>query len=333
MQKSNLLGPVYLDQNIISELRAGKSHRDPILWSIRQLQEAGATIVYSMTHIDECRASDQPHSFIEALNTIDAHLLKREGADCAEISLWPAQAAEFLIGVDDATDEAAHQMNNFLKFLHFTAGWLDELEASSLLNEVITSFEMFWEELLREVPSTIKLQLEAKNNEMLSCARDVPLSQLKDEGSTHLKTLRAELPQSYAQLDAVPAEDLVEFLFCRLPQEDETAIRLTFPKGFWAKVENREEGQIVGLALLLFHMGAVRDNRVWTGPIASRHKHYLGQFRDGQHIEEASRCSLFATFDQRAARLARAVYSYAGATTEVALLRRTSISDEKGDQA
>ncbi|ATX64456.1 hypothetical protein BG454_00250 [Roseinatronobacter bogoriensis subsp. barguzinensis] len=71
---------------------------------------------------------------------------------------------------------------------------------------------------------------------------------------------------------------------------------------------------------MLFALGIVRDRRVSSKGRARREKHFLGQFRDCQHIEAASRCAAFITFDKGAARLAGAAYAHAGVKTAVCFL-------------
>lgn len=113
---------------------------------------------------------------------------------------------------------------------------------------------------------------------------------------------------------------MVEFVFGLLDDPDRDEFLKLHPRGFWTDAVGREEGNLTGFAFLLFALGIVRDKRVSSKGRARREKHCLGQFRDCQHIEAASRCAAFITFDKGAARLAKATYAYAGAATQVICL-------------
>ena len=115
----------------------------------------------------------------------------------------------------------------------------------------------------------------------------------------------------------MPAEDVALYIISCLDDNEKNAIQDQLPQGFWSNIASREEGALSGFAFMLFMCGLIRDKRVRTKGRARREKHFLGQFRDCVHIENAARCAVFVTFDKGAARLAKAVYSYAGIQTEV----------------
>jgi hypothetical protein len=110
-------------------------------------------------------------------------------------------------------------------------------------------------------------------------------------------------------------------MFSCLDERDRTALEKQFPQGFWSELDGRETGALAGLAFMLFMCGLVRDKRVKKGSTERRAQHFLGQFRDGVHIENAARCAVFITCDKGAARLARALYAYAGVKTQVVKLQ------------
>jgi len=132
--------------------------------------------------------------------------------------------------------------------------------------------------------------------------------------------IRARLPENYAQLDAIPADQVVEFVLGVLDDPDRDELLKLYPRCFWTDAHGRKEGKRTGFAFMLFALGIVRDKRVSSKGRTRREKHFLGQFRDCQHIEAASRCAAFITFDKAAARLAKATYAYAGGATQVICL-------------
>jgi hypothetical protein len=152
---------------------------------------------------------------------------------------------------------------------------------------------------------------------------NLPFEQAREEWKGGWAKLRERLPASFAQLDEVPDEQAVSFLFSCLDERDRELTQNQFPTGFWSKLEMRETGELTGLAFMLFLCGLVRDRRVKRGPNESRIQYFRGQFRDAVHIENAARCAMFITCDKGAARLARSLYAYAGVETQVVELKIT----------
>ncbi|MDO6589397.1 MULTISPECIES: hypothetical protein [Rhodobacterales] len=111
----------------------------------------------------------------------------------------------------------------------------------------------------------------------------------------------------------------VDFLISLLSDKERQGFVETYPKNFAA---NRllENGELAGFALALFGMGLTKNKGEFTG---RKQREFRSQLRDTQHIEEASRCEVFVTFDKEAAKLARSVFAYAGFATEVVLLAHT----------
>ncbi len=208
-------------------------------------------------------------------------------------------------------------MEGMLKPLHFAADWLGEVDAKDLQDEIVSEMDVFWASIETELPETTHGALRAAKDALAQEIRNIPLQNLQDENRELQSKLRARLPQSYAQLDEIPAKDVVSYVFSCLDDAEQTEIQQQFPPGFWSKPEDRKDGALAGFAFMLFFMGIVRDGRVRRKERKRREKHFLGQFRDCLHIEEASRCAVFLTFDVGAARLAKAVYSYAGVATHV----------------
>ena len=317
MANGDLPTSIYLDQNVFSRMQAGAVEREIVLDLLNSLRKKGAIFVYSMTHVDECRDSDNPEAFVDIIESISAHYIEQYAATDTKITVSPKRARELILAEVDIAEEAARLMEKLLMPMHFAAGWLDATDSKAIQEELLESILSFWKSLENQLPREMLDLLADGKGEMLRSIIDMPLQQIKEENLELGKRFRELLPKNYAQLDAVPADKVVEYMLSRLDENEQTGIRNSYPPQFWAAVNIRDEGALSGFAFMLFMMGLVRDPRVKKRDTQRRAKHFLGQFRDCQHIEAASRCAKFVTFDKGAARLAKAVYAYAGVATEV----------------
>ena len=281
------------------------------------MAQKGAIFVYSMLHVEECRASDRPDVFVEIMEELSAYLLEPANAADRELVLSARRARDLVLAERDCTDEAMRRMEDLLKPFHFAAGWLGEVEAQDLREEMVTEMDAFWTSLEKEVEVPAYEVLRAAKDEMSQLIQNLPIQRLRDDSQEWLSKLRASLPTNYAQLDEIPAEDIVSYIFSCFDEAEKRQFQRQFPPGFWSEIEGREEGALTGFAFTLFLIGLVRDRRVRKKNRTDREKHFLGQFRDCNHIELAARCAMFVTFDAGAARLAKAIYCYAGVATKV----------------
>lgn len=311
---------VYLDQNVLSKLREGDPASDDLQFILSQLSTHGAVFVYSTIHVDECRASGRPDTFVRALDTLSARFIEPSAARDHRVTLLHGRAEELILASPDITHETSRRMEDLLKPMHFAMGWLDGVDAASLRDEMVQGIEEFWGALAEELPSEMHDWLVEGKGTILDAINGMPLEQIRSERNDWFERVRSRLPENHAQLLAVPADQVVDWVFSRLEHTDQEQFERLFPRKFWADVDGREEGSLAGFAFMLFLLGIVRDRRVSSKGRARREKHFLGQFRDCQHIEEASRCAAFITFDKGAWRLAKAAYAYAGVETEVIYL-------------
>lgn len=322
--------PIYIDQNILSHLRSGKAAREELVSLLRALEEKNAVFVYSMTHVDECRDSLQPEMFVEVMEELPFYLVEFNNASDRQITLSLGRARELLLKTEDVTHHAKRLIEDLIYVFHFASGWLGETEAKELKNEIAAEIEEFWETLRRDVDceelgpelgGQAMHALSAAQSEMGALLKSMSFEQIRDEWQKGLIALKERLPANYAQLDEIPDEEAVSFVFSCLKEEDRKAVQSRFPHGFWNRLESRETGELAGLAFMLFMCGLVRDRRTKKGSTESRMKHFRGQFRDGVHIENAARCAVFITCDKGAARLARSLYAYTGIATKVVELQ------------
>lgn len=317
---------VYLDQNILSHLREGMSARGELVELFGKLQEKNAVFVYSMTHVDECRASARPEQFVEVMEELPLYLMEFQNASDQQSTVSLGKARELLLEPEDATHHAKRLIEDGLQIFHFASGWLGKTEAHELKGEIAAEVADFWENLRHDVDWDLlgselgeqaKRALSASQAEMSALIENMPFEQIRDEWQKGMIGLKERLPANYAQLDEIPDEKAVAFVISCLEDRGRKAVQSQFPQGFWSDPESRKTGELAGLAFMLFMCGLVRDRRVKKGNSESRMKHFRGQFRDGVHIENAARCAVFITCDKGAARLARSVYAYSGVETKV----------------
>jgi len=310
----------YLDQNVLSRLREGEPGSDLLRDALNKMGAQGVVFVYSMIHVDESRASGSPEAFVGALSAISAWYIEPQAHDGHRVALSAGRAEELLLADRDLLHEASRTMENLLKPMHFAMGWLDGVDETSLREELVEGVNEFWDALEMELPEENRIQLTGGKRAMLASISDIPLEKVRGEAEVSIDRIRARLPENYAQLDAIPADQVVEFVLGVLDDPDRDELLKLYPRGFWTDAHGREEGNLTGFAFMLFALGIVRDKRVSSKGRARREKHFLGQFRDCQHIEAASRCAALITFDKGAARLAQATYAYAGVATQVICL-------------
>jgi hypothetical protein len=322
--------PVYIDQNILSHLREGKSAKEELVGVLSKLQERNAVVVFSMTHVDECRASSQPEQFVEVMEELPVYLMEFENACDQQSTLSLGRARELLLEPEEPTHHAKRLIENLLHVMHFASGWLGKTEAQKLKAEMAAEMVDFWETIQRDVDCDVlgselggqaKHVLSAAEGEMGTLIESMSFEQFRDEWETAWIKLKERLPANYAQLDEVPDEKAVSFVLSCLEDRDREAVQSQYPQGFWSNPESRKTGELAGLAFMLFMCGLVRDRRVKKGNTESRMQYFRGQFRDGVHIENAARCPVFITCDKGAARLARSLYAYTGIETKVVELQ------------
>lgn len=310
----------YLDQNVLSRLRKGEPGSDLLRSALNKMDAQDVMFVYSMIHVDESRASGRPDAFVEALNAISAWCIEPRTHEDQRVALSSARAEELILADRDLLHEAARTLENLLKPMQFAMGWLGGVDATCLREELVEGVNEFWGALERELPKENRVQLTGGKRAMLDAISGIPLEKVRGEAGVWFDRIRARLPENYAQLDAISADQVVEFVLGHLDDPDRDGFLKLYPRGFWTDPRGREEGDLTGFAFMLFALGIVRVKRVSSKNRSRREKHFLGQFRDCLHIEAASRCAAFITFDKGAARLAKATYAHAGVATQVILL-------------
>ena len=113
--------------------------------------------------------------------------------------------------------------------------------------------------------------------------------------------------------------DRVDHVLSMLNQQENDVFLTQYPRHF-AQLRNLSVGEITGFAFYLFSLGLISRKGKFSG--SRQLQKFNAQFRDALHIEEASRCDVFLTFDKDASDLAASTLSYAGFSTQVVLLNK-----------
>jgi hypothetical protein len=310
---------VYLDQNVYSRLREGEPLRENLLERFGNLATAGALFVYSDLHIEECRASDRPASFVAAFEAISASWCDFDSAAKTPFEPVSIYALEKLRAPWDAAEGMTQLIYNLTRIPQFAAGWSGEHGADNLRRDLEDEVTAFIQTCRKHDPLFAAIVAPMLQQRLPEILNDLDLQALRADARVNYERLAEKLP-NFAQLDQMPDEDVVQYIFNCLDAEGRSHVSLQFPRGFWSDPAQRKIGAFTGFAFKLFMMGLTREKKVKSKGISKRQRYFIGQFRDCRHIENAARCATFMTFDKGAARLARATYAYAGIETNVCLL-------------
>ena len=213
--------PVYLDQNILSHLRVGKSARGELTALLKRWEEHNVVYVCSMTHVAECRDSLQPETFAEVLETLPVYLMDFQNPSDRQCSLSLGQARDLLLEPEDLSHHATRLVEEMLNVLHFASGWLGKAEAQDLKEDMAVSMAAFWDNLREDVDwetlgldlcEEVKSSLPMIGEEMISLINDLPFEQARQEWVKEFVELRKRLPANYAQLDDMPDKEAVSFV-------------------------------------------------------------------------------------------------------------------------
>lgn len=118
--------------------------------------------------------------------------------------------------------------------------------------------------------------------------------------------------------DMDPTEK-VAHLFSTLDEESRDEIEEKYPLHFATK-RPLASGELTVFSFLLFTLGLTKRKGKFSG--TRQLQKFAAEFKDAMHIEDASRCDCFFTFDEDASRLAASTLSYAGFPTQVVHLAR-----------
>lgn len=297
--------PFYLDQNVLSQLQPDSPQREDMLSMLNVVRDGGGGFVYSYIHVDEILASGRPEVFVAILEELDARYVDLKQGDFEVSSDSPRQV---ILEDDGTTAEARNALMQALKLSQYAMEWMPRVDAEELVEELGDGIESYIQRL-DSVPPSKRVGLQKLAENCGDQVRSLNLDMLRKRDARAREELKEKLPRSQAEIDQIPDEECVEFLFERA---GDSAIVRSFPKHDW-DIYRRSDGSVTGLAFVLYAMGLVRAKDAEKGEF----KPFVSQFRDCMHIDFAAHCAAFVTFDRKAARLARAVYSYVGTPAKV----------------
>lgn len=210
-------------------------------------------------------------------------------------------------------NKSAAFLKSQLTVLQFAMGWLGELEAKDLMDELEAEVDLWLQELHSE--SEGLLDTTVFRRELIKILHSIDIEELKRESIEQAPKTEAEWLEKYSRIDNLPANKVADYILEEIGHEAAKEIRERFPKSAWPEGGYEENGTLTGLAFFLFTQGVGRNRKVKSGNQSSRRKGLRSQFHDCQHIEAAARCTFFLSNDRGAVKLAQAAYAYAGVST------------------
>ena len=311
--EEKVTGTIYLDQNIISHLREGQPVKEELLRVLGAIQEQGIIYVYSDVHVEECRAFANPEQYVEVLDALDAYYLQPVERLGQHREATTHMADDLILSETDFANKSLELLNNTMVLIQYGLGWLSEVEAEELMQELKADVEWWAEECERETLGFISAS--SVREQLLGSLFSLDLEKLKREGIEQQPKTDREWNHRFGKLDKLGPEDVVEFLFSENDHQAAQQLRSMFPKRAWPNGAYKERGALTGLSFFLFTQGVGRDSKVKKGRQSNRRKRFQAQYRDCRHIEEAAGCDIFLSLDAGAIKLAQAAYAYAGVRT------------------
>ncbi|SFL26521.1 hypothetical protein SAMN04488518_1356 [Pseudovibrio ascidiaceicola] len=309
---------IYLDQNILSNLREGEPARDELLRTLKHYQKHEPIFVYSQVHVEECRAFHDPDQFVRVIDEIKGFYIQPSERFEHNFEISPNRAKDLMLSKPDLASKAQEYISELLVLAQYVVGWLGKLESKELQQELEKSIDLLVPELQRETFGL--LDVVSFRQILLESLRSIDLDKHKSDALHQQPQTTCEWNERFNQIDNLASDNVVEFIFSELGDEAKRRLIDTFPQKNWPNGPYANNGALVGLTFLLFTQGVGRDPKVKKGNQSTRRKRFRAQFRDCRHIEEAARCDLFLSNDSGAIKLAQAAYAYAGVSTEARVL-------------
>lgn len=318
---------IYLDQNIINDLRDGESSKDGLSDFLKSLQQPGAMLVYSDVHLEECRAFYDPDQYAKALDENSFFYMPScEKLDSAVVAQCGV-ARKLICSPPDFFDRSNGLLLWFLPIIQYISGWLGDVEAEDIKNDLIKEVDLWISDLERELRDLVDVRelhglvdVRELRGKLLETVNSIDLEKNKLEAASAYPTSKKAWNERYARLDRLAPGDVFDHIMSEIGGAQAASLRENFPKGCWPKEPYRTVGTLAGLAFLFFMYGVHRDSGVRRSSQQNRIARFLAQFRDCRHIEAAARCDLFVSNDAGARKLACVTYAHAGVPTQVASL-------------
>lgn len=272
-------------------------------------------IAFSDVHIFEMQGNHEEYSTL--LNELDAVFVRNPGQINRlynPISSLDPAVPEERFAENFKFNSAYNAMEAMLAPIHHVLGGRREISMEQIADEAEAN-------IAKELKQLLSSQSDGDHTEIWKSLEKTTASLASIEAAKGWQKRDAQV--SAARLgDPMREMDPVEKVHHVLSKLDETErpwFTELYPEKF-AQLRVLKSGELAGFALALFAMGLTKQKGFFTG--SRQEQNFAAQFRDTRHIEEASRCDVFMTYDQDARELAASTFAYAGFPTKTILLRK-----------
>lgn len=271
-------------------------------------------IAFSDVHVREMRDNHEEYSAL--LKELDAVFVRNPGQVHGRhdriSSLDPAIPEERFAAHFEFLS-AFNAFDSMLKPMHHLLGGRRDKSIDQIARETEGEISEALEELLAHEP-------EGHFAPNLSPLREATEYLTSIEAA---KGWEAIDDQVSASRDGDPMREMNPFekvlhVLSKLDEAERHKFMELYPERF-AQLRVLKVGDLAGFAFALFSMGLTKRKGIFSGKHQTQN--FAAQFRDAQHIEEASRCDWFVTSDLGASELAASTLGYAGFPTRTILLR------------
>lgn len=303
---------LYLDTCVFSELLK------PDAIALRQLFGASPDrIAFSDVHIAEMRANHKEYAIL--LNELDAVFVRNPGQVHGRhdriSSLDPAVPEERFAKFFD-NSPAYEAIFEMLAPIHHVMGGMREKTMDQVATETEGAVLNSLIKLFGSEPVGNLVDLSTALKRGTESLTSINVTEIRKAVADQFSAARVGDPMR----EMNPIER-VHHVLSKLDQEGKRCFVDKYPEKF-AQLRVLETGDLSSFAFALFGMGLTKRKGKFTGPRQSQN--FAAQFRDSQHIEEASRCDCFITFDEDASVLAASTFAYAGFPTQTIILNASA---------
>lgn len=301
---------LYLDNCVFSELLKTDS-----MGLRRSFGSLPHRIAFSDVHIREMRNNREKYSTL--LKELDAVFVRNPGQVHERhdriSSLDPAVPEERFTAHFEFLS-AHNAFDSMLKPMHHLLGGGRDKSIDQITRETEGEISEALEELLAREPG-------GHFSPNLSPLGEATERLISIEAAKGWETMDGQVS---ASRDGDPMREMnpfekVQHVLSKLEETERHRFIELYPEKF-AQLRILKVGDLAGFAFSLFGMGLTKRKGIFSGKHQTQK--FAAQFRDAQHIEEASRCDRFVTFDQGASELAASTFEYAGFPTGTILLRK-----------
>lgn len=300
-------GVLYLDNCVFS-----KMFEPEYQFLKRAFLKLPHRVAFSHVHLNEMKGNHEAYS--ELLCELDAVFIVNSGASGACRSISSLEIGDpfqrFSQHLELAAAEEA-MMAMLLPFQHLLGGARDkgmQTIADASAKQIEDSLVQYLSESGIDPQNFDFSQLDEVSKNLKS----IDVQEFWNWGDVQFTAARSGDP-----MRDMSAVEKVNFLFSLLLHEEREALVQHYPVNF-ARERAFDCEDLIGFSFLLFQLGLTKRKGIFSGKHQERK--FKAQFQDVRHIEAASRCNAFITFDKGAFELASVIFGYSGISTETTLL-------------